>query len=40
MNPRGLTDVMCNFGSAGRVTSGFALCKMYVVVYFHFKAKA
>ena len=21
MNPRGLTDVMCNFGSGGRVTS-------------------
>ena len=36
MNPRGLTDVMCNFGSGGRVTSGFVLCKMYVVSLFSF----
>ena len=30
MNPRGVTGVMCNFGSGGRVTLGFALCKRYV----------
>ena len=43
MNPRRLTDVMFNFGSRGRVTSGFArgrvtsgfaLCKRYVVCLF------
>ena len=34
MNPRGLTDVTCNFGSGGRVAVGFALCKMYVVCLF------
>ena len=39
MNPRGLTDVMCNFGSGGRVTSGFALCKRYVVCLFSFQSK-
>ena len=32
----GLTDVMCNFGSGGRVTLGFALCKTYVVCLFSF----
>ena len=36
MNPRGLTDAICNFGSGGRVTSGFALCKRYVVCLFSF----
>ena len=36
VNPRGLTDVMCNFGSGGRVTSGFVLCKRYVVCLFSF----
>ena len=36
MNPRGLTDIMCNFGSGGRVTSGFVLCKRYVVCLFSF----
>ena len=39
MNPRGLTDVMCNFGSGGGVTSGFARCKRYVVCLFSLKSK-
>ena len=30
----GLTDVMSNFRSGGRVSSGFALCKRYVVCLF------
>ena len=32
----GAAGVMCNFGSGGRVTSGFALCKMHVVCLFSF----
>ena len=36
MNPRGLTDIMCNFGSGGRVTSGSVLFRRYVVCLFPF----
>ena len=36
VNPPGLTDVMCNFGSGGRVTSGSVLCKRYEVCLFSF----
>ena len=39
MNPRGLTGVVCNFGSGGGVTSGFALCERYEVCLFSFESK-
>ena len=32
MNPRGLTDIMCNFGSGVSAMSGFSLFTRYVLL--------